>query len=89
MDAPYYNGAPDAMPYDREHGDLSGRPEMPEVYTCRDCGDAGEQGFTSVITHDGQSRIYCSACKTRRGLEYKFDPRSWQEIEREQRGSAA
>lgn len=63
---------------------------------CSDCGAANHtrqglpvHGFGSVITHDGQSRIYCSECKTRRGLAYKFDPRSWSEIEREQQRGAA
>lgn len=63
---------------------------------CADCGEANMTrqgqavwGFGSVITHDLQSRIYCSECRARRGLEYKFDPRSWAEIEREQQKGAA
>lgn len=66
-----------------------------DIQYCVDCGVANVKngqpvhGFGSVITHGLQSRIYCSECKTRRGLAYLFDSRSWREIEAAQKASAA
>ena len=55
-----------------------------EPRICVDCRQSDEggllHGFGSVITHDGQSRIYCSDCKLRRGLKYLFDSRPWRQI---------
>lgn len=53
---------------------------------CHDCGKARvttagtTPNFCSVITQDGQSRLFCGSCKRRRGLAYQFDPREWDEI---------
>lgn len=54
---------------------------------CTDCGASDRfgkvWGFTSPITTTGETRIYCDACKRRRGLRYLFDPRPWREIAKE------
>lgn len=59
-------------------------PEPPTpTRSCHDCGRTGKLAFTSVITHTGDSRVYCSDCKMRRGVAYVFDERRWVDIQRE------
>jgi len=60
---------------------------------CDDCGASDEYGtvwgFSSAITLDGQSRVYCERCRRRRGLAYLFDSRRWAEIEAAQTKASA
>lgn len=56
-------------------------------YRCSDCGISNmpEGGgytpnFCSVITHQGESRVYCPTCRARRPFRHLFDGRTMDEI---------
>lgn len=71
---------------------LNARTSDTELF-CDDCGASDKfgqvWGFTSPITTTGESRIYCDACKRRRGLQHLFDARPWSVIEAAHRKDVA
>lgn len=56
-------------------------------YICSDCGQSNTPAigpaitnFCSVITHQGESRVYCPTCRARRTFRHLFDGRTMDAI---------